>query len=219
MSNSSVLEKAKRQPMYAGTGAIDSRIQSAQAPIDMASSIYGADKRILSTAEDQGKSGFTTMHNKLSKATPVPNRDAYLEYSMAKKLDDFTAGNFESQSSLTNVEYPPEMGGRSGEVFSSIDSLPKDAMQHDNRFKTGNTNNPYRGGTRPDLTQKLKRLQAQQNQVIMETDESRKTLVRDEGNERGKPVEKKPPLPLHKRGTSQAPKETVRYRIFYFVCL
>ena len=66
--------------------------------------------------------------------------------------------------------------------------------------------NPYRG-VRPDLSQKLKKLQAQQPATIIEADETKKTFRKDSeaGFDKSKTAERKPPLHVHKRGISQNP--------------
>jgi len=212
ISNSGVLEKAKlsrqQQNPVSYANMLDSRIQSAHNNnTEMSTSIYAnKDKRNYSATEEQGKVGSSGFQNKLSsKKVPIPNNDTYLEYSITKKLDDFTSNNFE------NHEY-----GMKQDVFSSIDSLHPQDSQYDNR-KPGNSANPYRG-TRPDLAQKLKKLQAQQHHVIMETDESKKTLRKESSDTTND--KKKPPLPINKRGMSQGPNrelEKTQVRILLYV--
>ena len=118
---------------------LDSRIQSAQMTQEMASSIYGGEKRVLSATEEQGKTGFSNFQNKLSKKAPLPNNDTYLEYSMTKKLDDFISNNFEGTGSYDNLENNMESRNRQGDIFSSVDTLrqQQDTSQNDARFKTG----------------------------------------------------------------------------------
>lgn len=200
ISNSSGIEKAKlakANPM-SYTNMLDSRINSAQMNTDLSPGIYGKDKRTYSATEEQNKS--TGLQNKLSKKTVMPpGNDTYLEYSITKKLDDFISNNFDGQGTLDS-----QFGKmRQGEVFSSIDSFQTQDSQSYNQLKQGNSANPYRG-TRPDLAQKLKKLQAQQPHVIPEADETKRTIKKetsDTTNDRNK--DRKPPLPLHKRGVSQ----------------
>lgn len=198
ISNSSGIEKAKlaKQNPMSYTNMLDSRINSAQMNTDLSPGIYGRDKRTYSAAEEQNKSG---LQNKLSKKAVVPNSDTYLEYSITKKLDDFISNNFDGQGTL-DQQFPKV---RQGEIFSSIDSFQTTESQSYQQLKQGNSANPYRG-TRPDLAQKLKKLQAQQPPIILEADETKRTTKKetsDTTNDRLK--DKKPPLPLHKRGVSQ----------------
>lgn len=208
LSNNSIMEKAKlsKAPMNY-TNMLEQRIQSAQVPSDgLGNTTYGPEKRTVSATEDHGKGGFSTFQNKLSKRVPVPSNEMYLEYSMTKKLDDFPSNNFEGQGSYPSFDRPIEPRNRQGDVFSSVDSLQQELSQNDNKFKVNPAANPYRG-TRPELAQKLKRLQAQQYQVIMEADETKKSKENDAMSDKGRAIEKKPPLPLHKRGVSQNPNK------------
>jgi len=194
---------------------LDSRIQSAQNGSEMSSSIYSKDKRTFSATEEQGKVGSSGFQNKLSKKVAIPNNDTYLEYSITKKLDDFTSNNFEGHESYGTFDRSGDPKSKQ-DVFSSIDSLHPQDSQYDNKYKPGISANPYRG-TRPDLAQKLKKLQAQQYQVIMETDESKKTLRKESSDTTND--KKKPPLPVNKRGLSQNPNKDLdktQVRIFVY---
>jgi len=199
ISNSSGIEKAKlaKNNPVSYANMLDSRIQSAQMNTDSSPGVYGKDKRTYSATEEQNKSG---LQNKLSKKAVIPGSDTYLEYSITKKLDDFISSNFDGQGTL-DQQFNNKM--RQGEVFSSIDSFQTQDSQSYQQLKQGNPANPYRG-TRPDLAQKLKKLQAQQPPMIPEADETKRTIKKetsDTTNDRNK--DRKPPLPLHKRGVSQ----------------
>jgi len=167
ISTYSGADKAKLPKYNNRYSDVNERTQSAQVQQDLKLSQPYDEKRTFSAVEKPANDPYLGFQNRLSQKLQNPNQEVYLEFSIAKDLGEFGTHNLETQPSGSTLDY------QEGFYTHKKPPLPTDFNKVHNFStpddKKKNSQNPYRSG-KPELTQRLKKLQAHSQSTLENSD-------------------------------------------------